>query len=247
MTSWRPLQESIVELSLPRPSGAGAGRLPRGRPAPSFLGRARRRRRGCGGWTRPADLLGQGLPGRPPSGRCCGTTRSCTRPSAARPGSPATSTGSRWRTSWAAGVPPETSSRTARPRTIPRPVLSRRWPTSAGPAAGTSGRRCRGRRSLPRIATTQRVGELLVGRRRPAARPQVGLLAGEQAVADLAVGGEPDPVAVAAERARHRGDHADRGRAAVDQEQLGGRAAPRLLRPGVSVNSARALEGSRRR
>ena len=31
--------------------------------------------------------------------------------------------------------------------------------------------------------------------------PEVGLLAGEQAVADLAVGGEPDPVAVAAERA----------------------------------------------
>ena len=55
--------------------------------------------------------------------------------------------------------------------------------------------------------------------------------AGEQAVADLAVGGEPDPVAVAAERPGHRRDHADRGRAAVDEEQLGRGAPPRLGRP----------------
>ncbi len=42
------------------------------------------------------------------------------------------------------------------------------------------------------------------------ARAQVGLLAGEQAVADLAVGGEPHPVAVAAERPGDRGDDARR-------------------------------------
>ena len=55
--------------------------------------------------------------------------------------------------------------------------------------------------------------------------PQVGLLGGEQAVADLPVGGEPDPVAGAAERPGDRADHADPGRAAVDQEHLGGGAA----------------------
>ena len=72
---------------------------------------------------------------------------------------------------------------------------------------------------------------------------QVGLLAGEQAVADLAVGGEPDPVAVAAERPGDRGDHADRGRAAVDQEQLGGGAPPRLL--GRRRARTRASSGAR--
>ena len=68
------------------------------------------------------------------------------------------------------------------------------------------------------------------------ARAQVGLLAGEQAVADLAVGGQPDPVAVAAERPRHRGDDADRRRAAVDEEQLGGRAARARRDAAVSTN-----------
>ena len=82
--------------------------------------------------------------------------------------------------------------------------------------------------SLPAIATTQRSASSASRRAGPHGRAQVGLLAGEQAVADLAVGGEPDPVAGAAERPGHRGDDADRGRAAVDEEQLGRRAAARL-------------------
>ena len=79
-------------------------------------------------------------------------------------------------------------------------------------------------------------------RRRPRAwrRTQVGLVAGEEAVADLAVGGEPDPVAVAAERAGHRGDDADRRRAAVDGEQLGRGTPPRLPCRGQVELGARA-------
>ena len=72
------------------------------------------------------------------------------------------------------------------------------------------------------------LGDLLVGGAGAQRRTQVGLLAGEQAVADLAVGGEADPVAVAAERPGDRGDDADGGRSAVDVEELGGGAAPRL-------------------
>ena len=81
---------------------------------------------------------------------------------------------------------------------------------------------------LPRIAMTQRSAissSVGAGAQR---RAEVGLLAGEEAVADLAVGGEPDPVAVAAERAGDRGDDADGRRAAVDVEQLGRGAAARL-------------------
>src|SRR5690606_15161819 len=54
---------------------------------------------------------------------------------------------------------------------------------------------------------------------------QVGLLGGEQAVADLPVGGEPDPVTGGAEGAGDRADDADPGRSAVDEEQFGGGAA----------------------
>ena len=51
----------------------------------------------------------------------------------------------------------------------------------------------------------------------PAQQPaQVGLLLAEQAVADLPVGGEPGPVAGAAERLGHARDDADPGRLAVD-------------------------------
>src|SRR4051794_41880267 len=66
---------------------------------------------------------------------------------------------------------------------------------------------------------------LVVG---PAAQraAQVALLAGEQAVADLAVGGQPDPVAVAAEGPGDRRDDAHGPRPAVDREQLGGGPAP---------------------
>ena len=58
---------------------------------------------------------------------------------------------------------------------------------------------------------------------------QVGLVAGEQAVADLAVGRQPGAVAGAAERPGDRGDDADRGRAAVDE---------RTARPGRSPRSS---------
>ena len=96
-------------------------------------------------------------------------------------------------------------------------------------AAGTSRRRCRGRGAWAPSRAPPAVGELLVGRAAAQRGAQVGLLAGEQAVAHLAVGGEPDPVAVAAERPGDRGDDADRRRSAVDGEQLGRRAAARLL------------------
>ena len=145
------------------------------------------------------------------------------------------------RTSSAPAASCATSSRTAEARATGRAAadggVSRRWPTSAGRAAGTSGRRCRGRAAWPPSRPPSGRRSPRRWRRPRSARAQVGLLAGEQAVADLAVGGEPDPVAVAAERPGDRGDHADRGRAAVDQEQLGRGAAPRLARPGVSVNS----------
>ena len=51
-------------------------------------------------------------------------------------------------------------------------------------------------------------------------------------VAHLAVGGEPGAVAVAAERAGDRRDHADRGRAAVDEPALGRCRAAVVRRPG---------------
>ena len=51
---------------------------------------------------------------------------------------------------------------------------------------------------------------------------QVAFRPGEQAVADLAVGREPHPVARAAERAGDGRDHPDPGRAAIHQERLGG-------------------------
>ena len=50
---------------------------------------------------------------------------------------------------------------------------------------------------------------------------------GEQAAADLTVGGEPGPVASAAEGIRHRRDDADRADAAVDLPQLRRSGSPR--------------------
>ena len=54
------------------------------------------------------------------------------------------------------------------------------------------------------------IGELLIGGAGPQRGAQIGLGPGEQAVAQLAVGGQPDPVAGAAERLADRGDDADR-------------------------------------
>src|SRR5208337_2174778 len=57
----------------------------------------------------------------------------------------------------------------------------------------------------------------------------VGLLEGEQAVAQLAVGGQADPVAAHAEGAADRGDHAGAS-AAVDIVIINGRGARVLVR-----------------
>ena len=53
-------------------------------------------------------------------------------------------------------------------------------------------------------------------------RPQVGLADGEQAVAELALGGEPHPVAVP-QKAGDAGDHADLAAAVGVAVPLGGR------------------------
>ena len=79
--------------------------------------------------------------------------------------------------------------------------------------------------SLREQRARQQLGDFGVVAPARSGAAQVGLLAGEQAVADLTVGGEPHPVAGTAERPGHRGDDADRGRAAVDQPRLRGRAA----------------------
>ena len=59
----------------------------------------------------------------------------------------------------------------------------------------------------------------------------VGLLEGEQAVAELAVGGQADPVAAHAEGAADRGDHADAS-AAINVVIIDGRGARVLVRGG---------------
>ena len=69
------------------------------------------------------------------------------------------------------------------------------------------------------------LGDLGIARAAPQWRTQVGLRPSEQAVADLAVGGQPDPVTGAAEGLRHGCDDADRVAGADHPEQLGRRAA----------------------
>ena len=81
----------------------------------------------------------------------------------------------------------------------------------------------------PHLALDQG-GEVLVGGAVAQRAAQVDLAAGEQAVADLAVGGQPHPVAGGAERRGHAGDDADGGRPAVDEEQLGRGASARRRR-----------------
>ena len=61
-------------------------------------------------------------------------------------------------------------------------------------------------------------------------RPQVGLVEREQAAAELALGGEPDPVAGRAERLGDAGDHADLAAAVAVAEALGRLDAPRAHR-----------------
>src|SRR5690606_32584995 len=81
-------------------------------------------------------------------------------------------------------------------------------------------------------------GEFVVGGPGAQGGLEVGLLAGEQAVADLAVGGEPYAVAGAAERPGDGPDHAHPGGPAVDEEPLGGGAAAFLQVVGGEVEGA---------
>ena len=64
--------------------------------------------------------------------------------------------------------------------------------------------------SLLATADSHSSASSLVGRTGAHRRAQVAFRPGEQAVADLPVSGQPDPVAGAAERPGHRADHADR-------------------------------------
>ena len=105
---------------------------------------------------------------------------------------------------------------------------------------------------LPHIATRQAVGDL---RRRAPARssPRRSVsLGGEEAVADLAVGGEPGAVAVAAERPGHAADDADPGRVRPRRRRDPGPARSRPARFHVkpdraAARTAPATPGSRRR
>src|SRR3546814_17488288 len=72
------------------------------------------------------------------------------------------------------------------------------------------------------------LGDLLVRGTCPQRRSEVGLAACEQAVAHMAVGSQPDPVAITPERTRDRGADHDRSRTALDPDDLGGRAPPPL-------------------
>ena len=127
--------------------------------------------------------------------------------------------------------------------------VSRTWPfgrsrTRRSAADGGHGpgrlqersrRRCRARAACRASATRHRSASSSSSAppRRAARRSR--LLAGEQAVADLAVGGQPDPVAVTAERPGDRGDDADGGRTAVDQRTARRGRCPAAPRPASSV------------
>ncbi len=102
----------------------------------------------------------------------------------------------------------------------------------AGPSAADRGHRAvrlkEGRvvdpvpRQLGRDRRPPPRGDLVVRGSGSQQGAQVTFRPGEQAVANLPVGREPHPVARAAERAGDGRDHPDAGRAAVDQERLGG-------------------------
>ena len=83
------------------------------------------------------------------------------------------------------------------------------------------------------VAADQR-GDLLVGRAGAHQRLHVVLFDGEQAVAQLAVGGQADAVAVQAERPAHRGDEAHRAAAVGEVVLRGGRARIGIRAPGSS-------------
>ena len=100
--------------------------------------------------------------------------------------------------------------------------LSRRWRTSCAagwtkPAASMPCPAC-----LPATAVRMICGELVVGRAGAQRPAQVGLGLREQAGAQLAVGGQPQPVAVAAERPGDRRDDADPARRASAHDARSG-------------------------
>src|ERR1700761_2583233 len=99
-------------------------------------------------------------------------------------------------------------------------------------------------RQLDRDRSRPLVGDLLVAGPSPQGRTQVGFGPREQAVPDLPVGGEPDPVAGAAEGPGHRGDDADGGRPTVDEEGLGWWGTPdgRIVRGEWVVRRQRAQQ-----
>ena len=84
---------------------------------------------------------------------------------------------------------------------------------------------------LHRDGPPPRLGQFRVAGPGPQRTTQVIFCPGEQAVPDLAIGCQPDPVAGPAERPGDRGDDADPARTPVDQERLrrGGAALPRVL------------------
>src|SRR5690606_34105967 len=86
---------------------------------------------------------------------------------------------------------------------------------------------------LAPLGGTPDLGDRLIVRSRAERRAQVGLLAGEQAGAHAALGGQAGAAAVGAEGAGHRGDDphpapVQAGGAVGDLVQLGGRAVARL-------------------
>src|SRR3712207_8190303 len=70
------------------------------------------------------------------------------------------------------------------------------------------------------------VGDLVVGGARPQRRSEVGLAPREQAVPDLPVGGQSNPVTGAAERLAHGGDDPHRVAGTRHLKQLSRSAAP---------------------
>ena len=75
---------------------------------------------------------------------------------------------------------------------------------------------------LPATLSRKALGDLVVGGASAEQGADVGLVEGEEAVAELAVGGQANPVAAHAEGAADRGDQADAA-AAVDVVVIDGR------------------------
>ena len=99
---------------------------------------------------------------------------------------------------------------------------------------------------LPHIAVRQRRASSSSSGPGAQRAAQVGLLGGEQAGADLAVGGQPGAVAVAAERPGDAGDDADpAGRRRPCRRPARSRPAPRRARPGRAAGRTRPAATAR--